>query len=158
MNLEELQTACHEASYAAGWWHMPDGLPYIPGDNAFGNTMPWGRLMLREQHLIRHYWPLVLATKIALIHSEVSEGLEALRKDKMDDKLAHRLGLETELADSIIRQMDLAGAIERARKFGVVSVPAEFNIRAAIEEKMSFNVTRPDHTRQARQSTGGKVF
>ena len=56
---------------------------------------------------------------IALMHSELSEALEADRKNLMDDKLPHRDGREVEFADCIIRifdtaaayNMDLAGAI-----------------------------------------------
>ena len=47
-----------------------------------------------------------VGTKIALIHSELSEGLEALRKNKQSDKISGFLGIEEELADVIIRIMD----------------------------------------------------
>lgn len=47
---------------------------------------------------------------IALIHSELSEGLEALRKDLQDDHLPEYLGIEVELADAVIRIMDFAKA------------------------------------------------
>ena len=43
---------------------------------------------------------------IALMHSELSEGLEALRKDNQSDKLTDFTGIEEELADVIIRIMD----------------------------------------------------
>ena len=49
---------------------------------------------------------------IALMHSELSEALEALRKgeDSRDDKIPEFLGVEAELADTIIRIMDAAEA------------------------------------------------
>ena len=45
---------------------------------------------------------------IALMHSELSEGLEALRKDLPSDKIPEFSGIEEELADMIIRAMDYA--------------------------------------------------
>lgn len=160
MNISDLQRRCHAASYEAGWWHHPDtGLPYIPGDNPVSDGMPpWKNLRYETRGLIIQYWPFVLATKVALIHSEVSEGLEALRRGAMDDKLAHRLGLETELADSMIRTFDIGGAIERARALGVAVMDAPFDVSAAIEQKMAFNASRPDHTIAARRAYGGKAF
>lgn len=43
---------------------------------------------------------------IMLIVSEISEAMEAHRKNLMDDKLPHRHGIEAELADVIIRLLD----------------------------------------------------
>lgn len=160
-SIAELQIRCHEASYAAGWWHHPDsGLPYIPGDGMDGgNGVRWVHLHSGVKKLIVHYWPFVVATKIALIHSEVSEGLEAFRRGAMDDKLAHRLGLETELSDSMIRTLDMAGVMIRAQRLGVVEQHGvTFNLDGSITEKMAFNVTRPDHQVSARRASGGKAF
>lgn len=47
-------------------------------------------------------------TIIALIHSELSEALEGLRKDLISDKIPPFLAVEEELADVIIRIMDAA--------------------------------------------------
>lgn len=68
--------------------------------------------------------------KVALIHSELSEALEADRKDLMDDKLPHLPGPSVEFADAIIRIMDL----DRAKDMGVAR---------AIIEKANFNEGRP---------------
>ena len=47
--------------------------------------------------------------KINLITSEVSEMLEGVRKNLMDNKLPHRKAEEVELADVLVRPLDFAG-------------------------------------------------
>lgn len=84
-------------------------------------------------------------TMIALIHSEVSEAMEGLRKGLNDDHLPHREMAEVELADAIIRICDFAG------KKG-------YNLGEAIIEKLKYNQTREDHKLENRNKEGGKKF
>lgn len=82
---------------------------------------------------------------IALMHSELSECLEAVRKKKMDDHLPHRSGEAVELADCLIRIFDYAGAYN-------------IDLSGAIFDKLVYNASRKDHTHEERLKEGGKKF
>ena len=80
----------------------------------------------------------IQSSLIALINSELSETLEAIRhRNPPDDKIPEFSGLEAELADTVIRIHDIAGAYD-------------LRLGEAIEAKMAFNQTR-EHKH------GGKV-
>lgn len=89
--------------------------------------------------------PLVVPTKLCLIHSEISEALEGHRKGLPDDKLPHRPAIEVELADAVIRIGDLAGFLK-------------LDLAGAIAEKLEYNRTRKDHTKEVREAFGGKSY
>ena len=44
-----------------------------------------------------------------MMHSELSEAFEAVRKDNMDDHLPTRTGVEAQLSDAMIRIRDYCG-------------------------------------------------
>lgn len=73
---------------------------------------------------------LFISQQIALIHSEVSEAMEYHRKPKPDNHLPHRTGFEVELADAIIRILDLCGYLQ-------------IDINTVIFEKLEYNTKRP---------------
>jgi NTP pyrophosphatase (non-canonical NTP hydrolase) len=83
--------------------------------------------------------------KMCLIHSEVSEAMEGHRKNLMDDHLKHRKMVEVELADSVIRIMDLAGFLQ-------------LDLGGAILEKLEYNSKRADHKPENRSKVGGKSY
>jgi NTP pyrophosphatase (non-canonical NTP hydrolase) len=67
---------------------------------------------------------------IALIHSELSEALEGHRKNAADDHLPEFDSLTVELADAVIRILDLAAG-------------RQLNFAEALLSKMRFNLGRP---------------
>lgn len=76
---------------------------------------------------------------IALMHAELSEGLEALRNNiEKSDHIPEFSGIEEELADVIIRIMDFAQR-------------RDLRLSEAIIEKLKYNTTRP-------HKHGGKKF
>ena len=106
----------HELAKEKGWWDPVDlvvldrAAKYGPEDDAA---------------------ELVLA-KIALIHSELSEAVEAAREGEFEmyTQGGKPEGVAAELADAVIRIYDLAGAL------GV-------NLDDVIIRKHSYNATRP---------------
>lgn len=88
--------------------------------------------VVHENAVAKGFWKANqdVGTKVALIHSEVSEGFDAFRNgDANDDKLPSRKGIEVELADAIIRIMDLAEHLH-------------LDLAGAIIEKHEYNKTR----------------
>ena len=113
---------CHVRSVAAGWF----------------TNLKTGKRNKRN-----------LGEMIALIHSELSECLEGIRKDLMDTHLPKRKMAEVEIADAFIRLGDLAGyLVER----GYFKDPG-----GATVEKLEYNLSRKDHSLAARKK-GGKRF
>jgi hypothetical protein len=116
--LQFAQSLAHETANDAGWYNDP--ATGKPVDRNVGEV-------------------------IALMHSELSEALEAYRRDLMDDKLPHRPGIEVEFADCIIRILDTAAALG-------------LDVAGAVIEKNRFNKQRADHKAAARNAIGGKKF
>ena len=115
-----LVDACHGAAVRSGWW-----TDINTGESTLGKRN--------------------MGEMLCLVHSEISEAMEAHRKGLMDDKLPTRSGLEVELADAIIRITDLAGAYK-------------LDLGGAIVEKLRYNAQRADHKIENRKAPGGKAY
>ena len=127
--IEELQSSIHQANILAGWW------------TDLSNNMD----LAEEARLGTRLGKAIVAEKLCLIHSEISEAMEGHRKNLPDDKLPHRLMLEVEMADAVIRVLDLCGALE-------------LDLAGAIFEKLSYNKTREDHQIKNRKEVNGKSY
>ena len=112
-----LQELAHRTATDAGWYRDPaTGLPI---QRNFGEV-------------------------VALMHSELSEALEADRKGLQDDKLPHRDGREVEFADCLLRIFDTAEAMG-------------LDLAGALIEKNRYNQFRADHRLETR-ANGGKRY
>ena len=108
----------------------------------FGMTKTLGWIQKDENG---HFIPRSIPIKIALMHSELSEALEAARKGEMSNKLLGRTGLEEEYADIIVRVLDSAGELN-------------MDIHGTILAKLRYNASREDHKLENRNKPGGKKF
>lgn len=128
-----MNTALKNAQALAG------GLKYLAQDINELNARFY-RDLDTGQHIERNPGEL-----IALIHSELSEMLEGVRKNIPDTHLVHRRMEEVEAADVLIRLMDYCAY-------------RKLDISGAVREKLEYNTKRHDHTNEARRAANGKKF
>ena len=103
-------------------------------DNVFDNLA----INLHEVAVEKGFWPktedvddIFIAKQCMMIVSEVTEVMEAIRKDKGEEEITK------EFADILIRTLDLyAGAVEAGY--------TRLSLDQALREKVDFNKTRPE--------------
>ena len=92
-----------------------------------------------------------LVEKLHLCVTEICEATEGERKDLMDDHLTHKKMGEVELADALIRLMDLAGRMDVIYK---QSTPEQLSgIRYTLEEQYEDHGICAVHLRLVRNLT-----
>lgn len=100
----------------------------------------WWRDIVTGARIDRNIGELLM-----LCVSELAEALEGHRKSLRDDKLPHRPMFEVEIADALIRLLDIAGGLG-------------LDLGGAYVEKMGYNAVRGDHKVENRQSQHGKKY
>jgi len=111
-----LVNACHGAAVKGGWWH----------DLATGEPLQRNKLEM-----------------IALIHSELSEAVEGIRKGINDDHLPQYPMEDVEIADTLVRCFDYIGG-------------HKLKTADALVDKLAYNANRADHKPENRIKDGGK--
>lgn len=119
-HVNRLVHLCHGVAAESGWWTNPHTGECLKGKR----NVP---------------------EMLCLVHSEISEAMEGHRKNLMDDKLPHRKMIEVELADAMIRILDLGGGLG-------------LDLGGALAEKLAFNTQRADHKLANRVKEGGKAY
>lgn len=118
VNINEIVNECHGRAKSAGWY----------------TDLKTGEPLDRN-----------VPEMLALIHSEVSEALEGYRKKLNDSHLPNRSSIEVELADALIRIVDLAGYLN-------------LDLGGAYADKLYYNAQRQDHKIENRLKENGKQF
>jgi NTP pyrophosphatase (non-canonical NTP hydrolase) len=101
-------------------------------DNTFDNLA----MELHKNATEKGFWPediddIFIAKQLMMIVSEVTEVMEAIRKDKGEEEITK------EFADILIRTLDLyAGVVEAGY--------TRLSLDQALREKVEFNKTRPE--------------
>lgn len=116
--LNMLADICYSASSRSGWWH----------DINTGKPLERNKLEM-----------------LCLIHSEVSEACEGVRKGINDDHLPEYGMEDVEIADTLVRCFDYIGG-------------HKLKTAEAFADKLIYNANRADHKLSNRKKDGGKKY
>ncbi len=113
----EIAEGVHTTAKAKGWWENRNALESAASLSGVDGLLEFAQSTND-------------ASCLALIHSEVSEALENIRHGSVpDDKIPEFSGVEAELADIVVRIMD-------------VSQARGWRVAEALVAKIEFNKTR----------------
>lgn len=131
LHLNILRNICHKMAVEKGWWDTPIStlIDELKIYNDLEDEFVMADVQVDEVELLETLTVTKKASSIALMHSELSECLEAIRKDLPSDHLTGRSMEEEELADVIIRIMDYCGRYN-------------IDIGEVMIEKIAFNAGR----------------
>lgn len=126
-----------DANIAAGWWQDANQDMRVHPNPAYRIAF--------------------VGSKMALAHSEISEALEGWRKSGktrtiMDDHLPAFPMVAVEIADAIIRLMDMAANIR------LLEGDMPIDVALAFVTKFGYNQTRADHKPENHVKEGGKAI
>jgi NTP pyrophosphatase (non-canonical NTP hydrolase) len=108
--LQKLGEKIHEQNRK--WWYKPDG-----------SRKP------------RNVYKMLMLTV-----SEIAEGMTGYRKKQMDDHLPSRPMIEVEIADAIVRLLDMGHGMK-------------LDVACALVEKLEYNSRRQDHQKESDTQT-----
>lgn len=120
---------------------------------ALGEALDIGAVIVHAANVRAGWWSDPATDKpkernvgemLMLCVTELAEAMEGHRKGLRDDKLPQYPMLAVELADTVIRILDLAGAME-------------IDLGEIVVAKARFNLTREDHKPENRVKAGGKA-
>lgn len=118
--LNDLAKRINEGAREKGFWNSMDSAIDVLEDHA----SEYGA----SKDTIKATKDAFIAQKIALVHGELSEAIEAMRKNRYGKE--QKDTFENEIADAIIRLLDIAGEMD-------------IDINAEIAWKMDYNLHRP---------------
>ena len=139
-SLRILQEVCHGLAVQGGWWDKKPTQVAALKALEENPDLPDDVVTALTAHATQERNPLEL---LMLSVTEISEAVEGVRKNQMDDHLPHRKMEEVEVADAIVRLLDYAGG-------------RGLDVAGALVEKLAYNITRADHQPENRAKPDGK--
>jgi len=85
-----------------------------------------------------------IPTKLQLVSTEIAEATEGERKGLMDDHLPHRIMGEVELADALIRVLDLGGYLGLEYEHMYLGMPSLSRGCPIAEQHLALNILLTD--------------
>ena len=126
IGLDALAALVHETAKEKGFWPTK----YYTSVDDYSEVPEATHNLFAEPNVVAQVTEEAIYTKLALVHSEVTEVLEAIRKDQGEDKVVE------EMADILVRLLDLWAALKNTGQ-------VERSLDEAIQTKMKVNEGRP---------------